>query len=432
MSKRIIERDVLAALLSDKEKIDKAQDIIKAEHFSSPYLRWAYEKLLSYYDKYREVPKVSYFKVEISKNKDLEEDEKSRWHKLIRDVYKKTIEEGASEYAIDELISFAKNQEVIKIVERGINHLDKGDWKEAVEALFTTVDIQTNDKEYEISNWLETWEERQETRQERKNNPLKNKRVTLPWPSVNRAIGGMGPGESITIASLTNVGKSISLIVCGKHAFIHGKKVCHVVIEDTKEMVEQRYDSAILSVKYNDLKLYNIEEDDLKKINNRIRRTRKEIGENLRIVKTKAKKTSIVTIHKALRSLELEGFKPDLLIIDYADIMIPTKLKYKSDQFRLEQADVYWEIKGLAEYLNIPVLTATQVAKEYVRKKAYVEGLSEAYDKGRILNVVLTLNQMDIQSRDILLIVAKNRDGEKGLEIPLESDFSKMRLIEKR
>jgi replicative DNA helicase len=197
-------------------------------------------------------------------------------------------------------------------------------------------------------------------------------------------------------------------------------------------MVEQRYDSAILSVKYNDLKLYNIEEDDLKKINNRIRRTRKEIGENLRIVKTKAKKTSIVTIHKALRSLELEGFKPDLLIIDYADIMIPTKLKYKSDQFRLEQADVYWEIKGLAEYLNIPVLTATQVAKEYVRKKAYVEGLSEAYDKGRILNVVLTLNQMDIQSRDILLIVAKNRDGEKGLEIPLESDFSKMRLIEKR
>jgi hypothetical protein len=111
--------------------------------------------------------------------------------------------------------------------------------------------------------------------------------------------------------------------------------------------------------------------------------------------------------------------------------MVPSKKQYKSDQFRLEQADVYWEIKGLAEYLNVPVLTATQVAKEYLRKKAFVEGLSEAYDKGRILNVVLTLNQLDIQSKDILLLVAKNRDGEKGQEIPLVSNFARMRLEEK-
>jgi len=63
MSKQIIERDVLASLLTDKSRIDQVQDIIKSEHFSSPYLKWAYEKLLAYYEKYCDVPKVSYFKI---------------------------------------------------------------------------------------------------------------------------------------------------------------------------------------------------------------------------------------------------------------------------------------------------------------------------------------------------------------------------------
>ncbi len=431
MSKRIIEQNVLATLLSNKEKIEKVRDIVESKHFSSPYLRWMYQKVLDYYEKYNEVPKLNYFQIEISKNKEIDEDERSKWIKLIQNIYKKTLDTGSSEYVVDEIIRFARNQEVIRIVERGLDQLDKEDWQGAIETLHATVDVQLDDRDFEISNWIATWEERQKLRKERKKDPTKNKRIELPWPSVNRVIGGIGPGESASIASLTNVGKSISLVVCGKHAFINGKKVCHVVIEDTKEMVEQRYDSAILGVKYDSLKYFKLKEEEIKRLNARVEGAKKEIGENLRIVKTRAKKTSVVTIHKALRALKSEGFEPDFLIIDYADIMVPSKLKYKSEQFRLEQADVYWEVKSMAEYLNIPVLTATQVAKEYLRKKAYAEGLAEAYDKARILNVVLTLNQLDIQSKDILLFVAKNRDGEKGLEVGLRSDFAKMRLEQK-
>jgi replicative DNA helicase len=431
MSKQIIERDVLASLLTDKSRIDQVQDIIKSEHFSSPYLKWAYEKLLAYYEKYCDVPKVSYFKIELSKNKDIDEDERSRWYKLIRDIYKKILDTGSTEYALDELIGFAKNNEVAKIIERGINHLDKGEWKDAIETLYATVEVQVKDKEFEISDWLATWEERQKVRKERKDDPSKDRRIKLPWPEVQKVIGGLGPGESTTIASLTNVGKSISLIVCGRRAFIDGKKVVHIVIEDTKEMVEQRYDSAILGIRYDDLKYFDLKKEEIEKLDRIVSETRTRIGSNLRIVKTKPKKTSIVTIIKALNILKQDGFIPDLLIIDYADIMIPSKTKYKSEQFRLEQAEVYWEIKSLAEQLNIPILTATQVSKEYVRKKAYSEGLAEAYDKSRILNVVLTLNQLDIQSRDILLIIAKNRDGEKGKEVALISNFAKMRLTEK-
>jgi replicative DNA helicase len=429
MSKKLLERDVIVALLADKDKIEAVSDVINSKHFSAPYIKWAYERLLTYHEKYGAIPKVSYFKIELGKNKDLDPDEKSRWYKLIRDIYRKTLDVGASEYAIDELTSFAKRQEVAKIIDRGIDQLDKGDWKEAIETMYTSVDVQIKDSEFEITNWLEEWEERQEERRERKANPEKSKRINLPWPTANAAIGGgIGPGESLTIASLTNVGKSIALVNCGRRSFIDKKKVCHIVIEDTKEMVLQRYDSSILGVKYDDLKHYEFDKKTLAWLEKRIEQVRVLIGENLRVVKTKAKRTSVLTIYKALRKLESEGFIPDVLIIDYADIMIPAK---KQEQFRLEQAAVYWDIKSLAEDLGIPIITATQVAKEYLRKKAFVEGLSEAYDKGRILNVVLTLNQLDLSSKDVLLYVAKNRDGEKGQEIPLISNYSNMRLLEK-
>lgn len=429
MSKKLLERDVIAALLKDKEKVEAVKDVIKEEHFSAPHLKWTYGRLVDYVDKYDAIPRVSYFKIELGKNKHIEKDEKSRWYKSIRDIYRKTLDAGAKEYAIEEITSFAKNQEVAKILERGINHLDKGDWQEAIETLHATVDIQIKDKEFEIVNWLEGWEERQEARKERKINPEKNKRINLPWPTANRVIGGgIGPGESLTIASLTNVGKSIALVVCGRKSFIDGKKVVHVVIEDTKEMVLQRYDSSILSVKYDDLKHYEFDKKTLLWLEDRISRVRKEYGENLRVIKTKAKKTSVITIYKALNKLKAEGFIPDVLIIDYADIMIPVT---KQEQYRLEQATVYWDIKSLAEDMNIPVITATQVGREWLKRKAFVEGLSEAYDKGRILNVVLTLNQFDLASKDILLIVAKNRDGEKGQEINLVSNFAKMQIIEK-
>jgi len=429
MSKKLLERDVIATLLKDKEKVEAVRDIIKEEHFSAPHLKWAYGRLVDYVDKYATIPRVSYFKIELGKNKHIEKDEKSRWYKSIRDIYRKTLDTGAKEYVIEELTSFAKNQEVAKIIERGINHLDKGDWQEAIETLHATVEIQVRDKEFEIVNWLEGWEERQEERKECKLNPEKSKRINLPWPTANRAIGGgIGPGESMTIASLTNVGKSIALIVCGRRSFMDNKKVAHVVIEDTKEMVLQRYDSSILSIKYDSLKHYDFDKKTLLWLEDRIAKVRDIYGNNLRVIKTKAKKTSVITIYKALRKLEAEGFIPDVLIIDYADIMIPAT---KQEQYRLEQATVYWEVKSLAEEKNIPIITATQVGKEWLRKKAFVEGLSEAYDKGRILNVVLTLNQFDLASKDILLLVAKNRDGEKGQEIPLVSNFAKMRLEEK-
>jgi len=428
MSKKILERDVLVALISDKEKIPKVQDIIKPEHFGAPHLKWAYRKLLSYHERYKASPIFSYYKIELAKNKDIDEEEKERWVRLLRQIYRKVLDESTQEYAIDELKNFARRQEMAKILDRSADRLEQHDVEDAINQLHAAINLKIGDQEYKITDWIDGWEERQETRKERKETPEANRYVRSPWMSLNKVIGGIGPGESCALASLTNIGKSIGLMYWGRRAVLDGKNVCHVVIEDTEEMLLQRYDSSILEIPYDDLKWYDMTPTQLEILNNRVERVRKLMKNKLKIVKTMARRTTVLTIEKALRDLELEGFIPDFLIIDHAGIMIPIK---KQEMHRLDQAEVYWDLKSFAEARRLPLLTADQVAKEYMRRKAYAEGLSESYDKARILNIVLTLNQLDPQSKDLVLMVAKNRDGEKNQEIPLVSNFGNMQFLEK-
>ncbi len=55
------------------------------------------------------------------------------------------------------------------------------------------------------------------------------------------------------------------------------------------------------------------------------------------------------------------GFVPDVLIVDYADIMRSSN-KYNERRFELEL--IYQELRNIAIQFNIPVITATQLNRE--------------------------------------------------------------------
>ena len=57
----------------------------------------------------------------------------------------------------------------------------------------------------------------------------------------------------------------------------------------------------------------------------------------------------------------MKGFKPGLIIIDYADIMRSTR---QYDSLRHELKLIYEELRNLAMELGIPVWTASQANRE--------------------------------------------------------------------
>jgi replicative DNA helicase len=200
---------------------------------------------------------------------------------------------------------------------------------------------------------------------------------------------------------------------------------------NTKEQIEQRLDSRITKVLYNNLRKYKLTSDEKKYANRMFEILEENCAGNLKVVKAIARKCSINTIYEILDDLRLiDDFKPNFIVLDYADIIA---LPYNgSKDKRFEQADIYWDLKNLALELNIPIFTATQAKSEFQDKRAYSNSLAEAYEKARICDGILTLNQTPDQviDNEMTLIVAKMRDSKSGYEVNLRADLSVMRFKE--
>lgn len=425
----VLEREVVSTLLSDEEAIKEVYELLKPEHLQSPHLRWLLKRLYSYHKKYREKPPLQFFIRKIEKDKRLEDDEKERYAKLTRKLFKKRKSKGFRQYTIDELKAFVNTRELAKLIERGLTHLEQGDVEQTISTLVAANKVKSYQNEYIVCDWLNTLEGRQEERKQRKLHPEKFGFIQLPWSGINKIIGGVQPGETAAFASLTSVGKSIVLMLCGKQAILDNKNVIHFTGETSLWQTNQRYDSALFGIAYDKFKFYRFKKKELKQIEKMAKQTRELFGSRLRTVKFIPRRASIITFERIIEELYInEGFKADLIIIDSADHMIPAM---KQEQFRLDQSEIYWDVKTLGIAHEIPIITSTQVSKQWKGKKAAAEALAEAYDKARILDIVITINQLDEDSQDLIMLIAKNRDGKRNVEFPMVAEYGDMSIKER-
>jgi len=134
---------------------------------------------------------------------------------------------------------------------------------------------------------------------------------------------------------------------------------------------------------------------------------------------------SIYTLRSHIERLGTKGFRPGLIIIDYADIMRSTR---QFDSLRHELKLVYEELRGMAGELGIPVWTASQSNKEGATSEIIDMGnMSEAYGKAMIADVIVSISRRahEKSTGQGRLYVAKNRAGRDGLVYPLHIDTSK-------
>ena len=155
---------------------------------------------------------------------------------------------------------------------------------------------------------------------------------------------------------------------------------------------------------------------------------------SLLIIKKFATRTATVqTLKNHLSSIERDhNFKPDIVFIDYADIMRSSR---SYDSLRHELKLVYEELRNLAMDMNIPVWTASQANREASNASVVgLENMSEAYGKAMVADVVVSLSRKPMEKATGAgrLFVAKNRAGRDGILFPvhLDTSMSKISIIE--
>ncbi len=206
------------------------------------------------------------------------------------------------------------------------------------------------------------------------------------------------------------------LIQMGSSAIKAGKNVLHYTFELSEALVGTRYDSHLCDTAFNDV--MDRKADIIEKYKNM------KIGK-LIIKEFPMNTCTVQTIRAHIERLSLKGFVPDLIVIDYADIMRSSR---QFDSLRHELKLIYEELRSYATELQLPIWTASQTNRDASQSDVVgLESMAEAYGKAMVADVVITISRKSMEKSLGYgrLFVAKNRAGRDGLVYPLKIDTSK-------
>jgi replicative DNA helicase len=132
-----------------------------------------------------------------------------------------------------------------------------------------------------------------------------------------------------------------------------------------------------------------------------------------------------------IESHALQGTVPDIVFVDYADIMLPQR-SYRERWLEIETS--YMELRAIAMKRNLVMVTASQINREGAdARQIKLEHVKGAYGKTHNADVVISLNRSiedKFRSNLIRLYINKNRNNIADREILLSVDYETMSFSE--
>jgi hypothetical protein len=241
------------------------------------------------------------------------------------------------------------------------------------------------------------------------------KRSSVPtgWKPINDLMdGGLGPGELGVIVAPSGVGKTWVLCKIAADAVRQGYNVMHYTLELSEIYAGTRYDTIMTGIPSNELK--DRTEEVVAKLKNH--------KANLMVKYYPPRGASVKTIKAHLDKYKGFGFKPDLIIIDYADLLKPVN---KRDSTYAELGGVYEEIRGLSGELGVPIWTASQTNRSAIDFEVIqADSIADSYAKVMTSDFIMSVSRKakDKLSNTARFHVMKNRFGADGLTFPAKMD----------
>ena len=199
----------------------------------------------------------------------------------------------------------------------------------------------------------------------------------------------------------------------GAAAVKRGLNVVHYSLELSEHYVGQRYDTVFTQIPSADVK------DRKEEVKEKIARLRGK----LLIKYFPPKGVSAKKLEAHIEKMIAAGNRPDLIIIDYADLLLSHSSK--SDSTYGEQGGVYIELRGISGELGIPIWTASQTNRTAIDSEVIeADKVADSYAKVMNADFIMSISR---KSKDKLnntarFHIMKNRFGPDGITFPSKMD----------
>jgi len=402
------------ALLTDQKWAEQMMEVFDSSYFELKYLQFLADRYFAYSKKYKVFPTLQLLATIIK------EDLKVGTDVILRDQIidylqrmKANPDPGDLQFVKDKSLDFCRKQALKAALEGAVDQMQAEKYESIVESIRKAVQVGTAPSVgHDFFNEMDA-------------RFTRLKRDTIPTgiqelDKKELLNGGSGKGELLCVVGGSGSGKSHWLTMIGANALRHGRNVLHYTFELSETAVGIRYDSNLCDMDSNEVM---DRKEEVKKFYDET----KGLG-RLFIKEYPTNTASIFTIRSHIERLDLKGFKPDIIIIDYADIMRSTR---QFDSLRHELKLVYEELRGVAMEYGIPIWTASQSNKEGANAEVIdMTNMSEAYGKAMICDFIISVSRRSHEKATGWgrLYVAKNRAGRDGLVFPAKINTARSKF----
>lgn len=406
---RGFQEDLCHLILDDRPFADQIFEVLDINFLELKYLRVFVEKVQGYRNKYSMHPNR---KVMVTIIKSGLGDENEATKKQVIDFVARVFASDGVENAAfikDTSLDFCRKQKLKEVMIKSAKLINNSSFDEIAVLINEAIKMgSSTDFGYD---YLKDFEKRYEATTR---NP-----ITTGWAEIDAIVGGgLGTGELGVVIAPTGAGKSMVLAHLGATAVTQGKTVIHYTLELSDVITAQRYDSCITKVKLNELFQYK----DL------IKETVEEIEGTLIVKEYPTKSASVETLRGHLQRLCARDIQPDLIIVDYGDILKPV---IRNKEKRMELESIYEGLRGLAQEFKCPIWTASQTNRSGLNAEVNtMESISEAFSKCFISDFIFTVSRTmaDKQNNGGRIFVAKNRFGPDGIIFPIEMETANVHI----
>ena len=387
---------IIASLISDVKFIQTISDILEPDMFDSDSNKWLVKSIREYFYEYKKQPTLEVIKYKID---EIDNDVlKSGVVEKLRDVWK-NIEATDLEFVQSETLDFCKNQTLKSAILESVDMLENKNYDGIKSIIDNAMKAGTSrDLGHDYIPSLES-------------RLAESARITVktPWDVINDITdGGLGAGELGVVVAPAGIGKSWTLQALGSDVVRSGKTIVHYSLELNENYVGLRYDSIFSGVTTANIK-YHKEE---------VEKTISKLPGKLLIKYFPTKAASVQTLGSHLKQIELSGVDIDMVIVDYADILMPTG-NFREKRHAI--GNIYEDLRGLAGELEIPIWTASQANRSALEEDVIgADKVAEDYSKVMTADFVMSMSRKveDKIANTGRFHVIKNRFGIDGVTYP--------------
>ena len=404
----VFQAKIISSLLSDKKFIQTISDILEPDYFDSDANKWLCENIRDYFFEYKTTPTLDVMKVKI------DEMENEILQVSVVDNLKESwrnVESTDLKFVQEQTLEFCRNQVMKNAIMDSVDLIEVGQYdqiKKIVDEAMKAGSDRDLGHDYIVGIEERLTKSTRDT-------------VKTGWDPIDEVMdGGLGKGELGVVVAPAGIGKTWCLQNIGANSVKNGLNVVHYTLELNQNYVGLRYDTVFSGVTTSDIKYY---QDDVKKKIDALKGT-------LLIKYFPTKSASVQTLTAHLSQIEIQGVKPDLVLVDYADI-----LKGVGSEKRHVLENIYEDLRGLAGEIECPIWTASQANRSSLEEEVIdATKVAEAYSKVMIADFVVSVSRKveDKIANTSRFHVIKNRFGIDGITFPssMNTNIGKILIYE--